>query len=70
MIRFKRNEYYIKWGFESRLKQPLETSQLFSDYIKWGFESRLKLVKQRNLQRVYYIKWGFESRLKLQIEFQ
>ncbi len=33
---------YIKWGFESRLKQ---TGYIDDDdfyYIKWGFESRLK----------------------------
>ena len=34
---------YIKWGFESRLKQiELENLNKFN-YIKWGFESRLKL---------------------------
>ena len=34
--------YYIKWGFESRLKlvSPLYFNQ--KNYIKWGFESRLK----------------------------
>ena len=35
---------YIKWGFESRLKQGLFVSELKINYIKWGFESRLKLV--------------------------
>ncbi len=35
---------YIKWGFESRLKQGLFVSELTINYIKWGFESRLKLV--------------------------
>ncbi len=35
--------YYIKWGFESRLKQQWITIKQTVDYIKWGFESRLKL---------------------------
>ncbi len=35
---------YIKWGFESRLKQYLKYLLLFEDYIKWGFESRLKHI--------------------------
>ena len=34
--------YYIKWGFESRLKPPLIPKKPSSYYIKWGFESRLK----------------------------
>ena len=36
--------YYIKWGFESRLKQSNKCKLLSIYYIKWGFESRLKLV--------------------------
>ena len=39
-------ENYIKWGFESRLKQPLMFGITTADYIKWGFESRLKYHKQ------------------------
>ena len=34
--------YYIKWGFESRLKQTQVIDETPQDYIKWGFESRLK----------------------------
>ena len=37
---------YIKWGFESRLKQGLFVSELTINYIKWGFESRLKHINQ------------------------
>ena len=33
---------YIKWGFESRLKQVVGLMLLQKYYIKWGFESRLK----------------------------
>ena len=36
--------YYIKWGFESRLKRYYISSNGISNYIKWGFESRLKPV--------------------------
>ena len=35
--------YYIKWGFESRLKRSNLDGRYFGYYIKWGFESRLKL---------------------------
>ena len=34
--------YYIKWGFESRLKPKGYTVNGAINYIKWGFESRLK----------------------------
>ncbi len=34
--------YYIKWGFESRLKPTTPKAKTLEDYIKWGFESRLK----------------------------
>ncbi len=34
--------YYIKWGFESRLKQTNNSVANSINYIKWGFESRLK----------------------------
>ena len=34
--------YYIKWGFESRLKPVFLYYFFIHDYIKWGFESRLK----------------------------
>ncbi len=33
---------YIKWGFESRLKQDDVIRKVEAYYIKWGFESRLK----------------------------
>ncbi len=55
---------YIKWGFESRLKQYLKYLLLFEDYIKWGFESRLKRYLFSFFKHFNYIKWGFESRLK------
>ncbi len=35
-------KYYIKWGFESRLKLARAEITNEFDYIKWGFESRLK----------------------------
>ena len=35
-------ENYIKWGFESRLKQVINYFDILFHYIKWGFESRLK----------------------------
>ena len=35
-------KYYIKWGFESRLKHYDLVKKLTPNYIKWGFESRLK----------------------------
>ena len=55
---------YIKWGFESRLKPPINDNFAVYYYIKWGFESRLKLSASiKNLIK-NYIKWGFESRLK------
>ncbi len=60
--------YYIKWGFESRLKHRDMTKQLDFYYIKWGFESRLKRSNLDGRYFGYYIKWGFESRLKLQIK--
>ena len=34
--------YYIKWGFESRLKLRGLNGVPCIYYIKWGFESRLK----------------------------
>ena len=40
-----RNQFikdYIKWGFESRLKQVTKVTKTEENYIKWGFESRLK----------------------------
>ena len=37
-----RETYYIKWGFESRLKRYALDITRHSHYIKWGFESRLK----------------------------
>ena len=55
---------YIKWGFESRLKQLKWQVGPILNYIKWGFESRLKLHTMDNLHQLDYIKWGFESRLK------
>ena len=36
--------YYIKWGFESRLKHKYNNRYKAYNYIKWGFESRLKLT--------------------------
>ena len=36
------DDYYIKWGFESRLKHEMKIKFLKLNYIKWGFESRLK----------------------------
>ncbi len=42
MINFIWNYYYIKWGFESRLKLQFGEYDFDFDYIKWGFESRLK----------------------------
>ena len=36
--------YYIKWGFESRLKLITFKKVTTLNYIKWGFESRLKLL--------------------------
>ena len=39
---------YIKWGFESRLKQAQEIQSKIQHYIKWGFESRLKLQRSLN----------------------
>ena len=57
-------ENYIKWGFESRLKQVINYFDILFHYIKWGFESRLKLLFLDYLHPNYYIKWGFESRLK------
>ena len=42
------NSYdYIKWGFESRLKQRQNNSRKKKNYIKWGFESRLKQYLQK-----------------------
>ncbi len=35
-------QYYIKWGFESRLKPNDYLYVTKLNYIKWGFESRLK----------------------------
>ncbi len=35
-------KYYIKWGFESRLKRIKVWNANKKYYIKWGFESRLK----------------------------
>ena len=35
-------KYYIKWGFESRLKHRPVGDKKKAYYIKWGFESRLK----------------------------
>ncbi len=52
--------YYIKWGFESRLKRRDKSNLRQPNYIKWGFESRLKLNKILVLEKEYYIKWGFE----------
>ncbi len=59
--------YYIKWGFESRLKLITFKKVTTLNYIKWGFESRLKHEIQNKIFLYYYIKWGFESRLKLQM---
>ena len=56
--------YYIKWGFESRLKRDFFLRGLVHDYIKWGFESRLKPRRFFLRKKINYIKWGFESRLK------
>ncbi len=59
-----RKFYYIKWGFESRLKHRFYRRALILYYIKWGFESRLKPQAKQTLTKENYIKWGFESRLK------
>ena len=56
--------YYIKWGFESRLKRTTKPVPLVKNYIKWGFESRLKHISATASFKSNYIKWGFESRLK------
>ena len=39
----KKQQHYIKWGFESRLKQDEIKGLQEDNYIKQGFESRLKL---------------------------
>ena len=41
--------YYIKWGFESRLKLLTALSNNPNYYIKWGFESRLKQYNCPNI---------------------
>ncbi len=61
--------YYIKWGFESRLKQTDSSIFKLHNYIKWGFESRLKPASCLIASASNYIKWGFESRLKRSFSF-